>query len=214
MNKSRHGGEGQFRHRWKPTARSGRLCSPARENDALFPLTRERRLGLTCGLRPTFTPRQESRGAEREPAERTLVGCLLSTRPLPRRDRFPGVGVSVGHHFKTIALTAARTAKASAGTCVHLDPCPPILSTRAIIKPKTDVAGPPGRSPLAGLGIDAGGPYRHETVALWKSCIRMNKVTRRYVLAETQFRNIKNVTIRPAERSRNDSLYIKDGLLT
>ena len=149
-----------------------------------FPLTRERRLGLTCGLRPTFTPGEESRSAEGEPAERTLIGRLRVTRrPLTGCDRFAGIGVSVVPHHETICRLSR-----------HPDPCPTILYARAIIESKTDVAGtailPPKVFQVAPIPV--------------------LENTRRYLLAKAQFRNISTAryAIRP-DSSGNDSVSRK-----
>jgi len=150
-----------------------------------FPLTRERRLGLTCGLRPTFTPGEESRSAEGEPAEGTLIGRLRVTRrPLTGCDRFAGIGVSVAPHDKSIVRLPG-----------HCDACPPILDARAVIEPKTDVAGTGIVPPVCHVApIPVG----------------KKKTPVGYRLAKAQFRNISTGRyLIPPDSSGNDSVNRK-----
>jgi len=56
--------------------------------------------------RSTLAPGQETHGAYRERAERTLVGCSFIARLLSSSYRFPGVGISVVDQLEGIGPAA------------------------------------------------------------------------------------------------------------
>src|SRR5438552_8864463 len=131
--------------------------------------------GLTCDSRPALAPCQESRGAERQPAERTLVRNHIVTRLLPGSDPFTGIGVSVVQHCESIFRIPH-----------HSDPGPPILNARSAIEPKTDKA----HAGIVPLRPEITKGSQETSITVRSADETAGKMTRRYVLAEAQLGRI------------------------
>src|SRR5207253_10486620 len=152
-------------------------------------------LSLTCDSRPALPPGQEPHGPNRKPAERTLFGSLFITHilaafagsgnALARSDPFAGVGISVVDQLEGIVPVAPS----------HSDPCPPVLSARAAIEPKTDKAD-------AGIRPRANAIKRHKGVVKTPP-----KENGRYRLAAMQFSSkcLRNVEEYPFPRRSNSN---------